>query len=146
MICEGDRNPPRSASDSLCVAYRNEFGNWRGLYPDFLVFERVGDEILPSIVDPHRYDLDDALPKLKALSGFADEFGHRFHRIESLVEVNGKMRTLNLKSEQVRKHVKYWNGDLVDLYVKRGETEQTWEKKNLSPAKPASGEVQEGLL
>lgn len=92
------RNPPRSAGDSVCVAYRNEFGNWRGLYPDFIVFERVELRILPSIVDPHRYDLEDALLKRRALADFAEQFGHKFHRIESLAEVAGTMRVLDLKS------------------------------------------------
>lgn len=114
------RNPPRSAGDSVCIAYRNEFGNWRGLYPDFIVFERVESKILPSIVDPHRYDLEDALLKLRALADFAEEFGDKFHRIESLAEVAGAMRVLDLKSERVRKDIKYFKGDVVDLYKRAG--------------------------
>lgn len=114
------RNPPRSAGDSLCVAYRNEFGNWRGMYPDFVFFERVEGKVLPSIIDPHRYDLDDALLKVRALAEFAKDFGDRFHRIESLAEVAGKMLRLDLKSERVRKDVKFWKGEVVDLYLRVG--------------------------
>lgn len=115
------RNPPRSAGDSLCVAYRNEFGNWRGMYPDFVFFERVDGRVVPSIIDPHRHDLDDALLKVRALGGFAEQFGDRFGRIESLAEVNGKMRRLDLKSARVRKDVRYWNRDVSDLYLDAGE-------------------------
>ena len=114
------RNPPRSSGDSLCIAYRNEVGNWRGLYPDFVFFERVDGVIRPSIIDPHRHDLDDTLLKLRALARFAKEFGEEFHRIESLSEINGKMRRLDLKSEAIRKHVDHWAKDAVDLYATHG--------------------------
>lgn len=91
------RNPPRSAGDSLCIAYRNEVGNWRGMYPDFIVFDQVGGTIMPSIVDPHRYDLPDALMKLQALTRFAKEFGDRFHRIESIIVHNNTVQRIDLK-------------------------------------------------
>lgn len=128
------RNPPRSAGDSLCVAYRNEFGNWRGMYPDFVFFEQLHGRLLPSLVDPHRYDLDDAMLKVRALADFAEQFGHRFHRIESLAEVNGKMHRLDLKSGRVRKDVQYWEGEVVDLYVKAGELIKPSAAASVSPS------------
>lgn len=90
------------------------------MYPDFIVFERFEGKILPSIVAPHRFDLEDALIKLRALADFADQFGDKFHRIESLAEVAGTMRVLDLKSERVRKDIKYFKGDVVELYKKAG--------------------------
>ncbi len=142
------RNPPRSAGDSVCVAYRNEFGNWRGLYPDFIIFERVDGMILPSIVDPHRFDLDDALIKLRALADFAEQFGDKFHRVESLAEVAGTMRVLDLKSERVRKDVKYFKGDVVDLYKKAGVLRtplaHAASPRSLTPS--GAGYEQQGLI
>ncbi|ROR55065.1 type III restriction/modification enzyme restriction subunit [Luteococcus japonicus] len=116
------RNPPRSAGDSLCVAYRNEIGNWRGLYPDFILFERVDGLIKPSIVDPHRFDLDDAVSKLRALTTFAQQHGDKFHRIESTIELGSKRWTLDLKSPTVQEHVLRWNEtrSLDNLYTSRG--------------------------
>lgn len=112
------RNPPRSAGDSICIAYRNEFGNWRGLYPDFIVYERISDAIMPSIVDPHRWDLPDAILKLRALSTFAEEHGGKFHRIESVVVHHDEIRRLNLKSPREQRRVKYWSDrPVLDLYL-----------------------------
>lgn len=118
------RNPPRSAGDSLCIAYRNEVGNWRGMYPDFVFFEDVDGRVLPSICDPHRFDLDDALPKLQALANYAAKYGASFHRIESMVELNGKPWALDLKNESVRKDVKYWSSEasLAALYTRAGRS------------------------
>lgn len=122
------RNPPRSAGDSICIAYRNEVGNWRGLYPDFIVFEQVGDTVMPSIVDPHRHDLPDALMKLRALSAFAEGFGARFHRIESVIVDGVRMRRLDLKKARVREQVKYWNDGepVADLYPAPMVVDLSW--------------------
>ena len=79
------RNPPRRV-DSLGVAYRDTVGNWRSMHPDFIFFNEVGGEIVPSIVDPHGHHLEDSLVKLQALARFAEEFGSEFHRIEALAE------------------------------------------------------------
>ena len=40
-------------------------------------------------VDPHGAHLAHALPKLKDISAFADAYGDRFVRIESIAEVSG---------------------------------------------------------
>lgn len=112
------RNPPRSAGDSICIAYRDGFGNWRGMYPDFIVFDQVGASIRPSIVDPHSYDLPDAMRKLKALATFAEDHGDKFERIESVVVSGGKIRRLDLKSQRARERVKVApsEGEVLGLY------------------------------
>lgn len=117
------RNPPRSSGDSLCIAYRNEFGNWRGMYPDFIFFENVEGHIKPSIVDPHRFDLDDALRKLRALSRFAKEHGDQFQRIISVAEVSGKLYALDCQREMVQGDIEYWKQEdsLDNLYSKSGQ-------------------------
>lgn len=119
------RNPPRSVGDSLCIAYRNEVGNWRGLYPDFLLFERVDGVLKASIVDPHRFDLPDAHPKLKALAGFAASHGHHFHRILSVIEVGNRRWSLNLQDEMIRREVAQWRGgNLENLYTSKGTVDR----------------------
>lgn len=119
------RNPPRSVGDSLCIAYRNEAGNWRGLYPDFLLFERVDGTLKASIVDPHRFDLPDAHTKLKALAKFAEDRGHHFHRMLSVIEVNKRRWTLDLKEEVIRREVYLWKGaNLENLYTSKGTVDR----------------------
>lgn len=96
------RNPPRATGDSIAVAYRDRFGNWRTMHPDFVVFDEVDGKIFASIVDPHGLHLEDATLKLGALATFAKRFGGEFERIEALAEIGGKMRRLNLQRADVR--------------------------------------------
>ena len=100
------RNPSRAAVDSLGIAYRDEStGNWRSMHPDFVFFHEVGGKIVASILDPHGHHLDDALMKLKALAEFAAAYGDAFHRIESLAEVDRRMKVIDLKDDGVRETV-----------------------------------------
>lgn len=114
------RNPPRQASDSLGVAYRDSSGNWRSMHPDFIFFHEVGGQIRASIVDPHSHHLDDADIKLKALVAFALEYGGHFHRIEALSAIDGKMRVLDLQNNDVRDTVLANTGSVVALYNSNG--------------------------
>jgi type III restriction enzyme len=111
------RNPSRAAVDSLGIAYRDdESANWRSMHPDFVFFHEVGGKIVASILDPHGHHLDDALMKLKALAKFARDHGQAFHRIEALTEVDGKMKVIDLKVDDVRDTVLVANQNAVDLY------------------------------
>jgi hypothetical protein len=110
------RNPPRAAVDSLGIAYRDTVGNWRSMHPDFIFFNEVGGEIVPSIVDPHGHHLEDSLIKLQALARFAEELGSEFHRIEALAKVSGRMRVLDLQDERVRAAVLAGNTHPLELY------------------------------
>jgi hypothetical protein len=96
------RNPSRAATDSLGVTYRDAVGNWRSMHPDFIFFNEVDGNLVPSIVDPHGHHLEDSLIKLQALVRFAAEFGSDFHRVEALAKINGKMRVLDLQDDRVR--------------------------------------------
>jgi hypothetical protein len=100
------RNPSVSAADSLGVTYRDGVGNWRALHPDFIVFTEVGGMIRPSIVDPHGHHLEDAVVKLVGLVEYAETWGSSFLRIDSLAEVNGEMRVLDLQDLAVRETVR----------------------------------------
>lgn len=97
------RNPSRSAQDSLSIAYRDEREAWKLIRPDFLFFSEVaGGAIRTSIVDPHGTHLADAIPKLRGLAEFAAAYGEYFLRIESLAQVNGTLRLLDLTDPTVR--------------------------------------------
>ena len=110
------RNPPRSAFDSLGIAYRDAEGNWRTMYPDFVFFHKVGGEVKASIVDPHGTHLDDAVVKLKALAEFAQEFGDAFHRIEAVAAVGNVMKVLDMTIPAVRDGVLHEDKSAIDFY------------------------------
>ena len=111
------RNPSRAAVDSLGIAYRDDdTGNWRSMHPDFVFFHEVGGTVVASIVDPHSHHLADAKQKLRALAEFAKAFGDEFHRIESLSDVDGFMRVIDLKVASVREVILHGDETALDLY------------------------------
>jgi len=110
------RNPSRASTDALSIAYRDAGGSWRRLCPDFVFFEKVQGAIRPSIVDPHGVHLADALPKLRGLADYAENFAADFHRIEAVAEVGGVMKVLDLTDAQVRVAVRDAD-DVTTLYA-----------------------------
>lgn len=96
------RNPSRVKDESLAIAYRD--GNaWRTMRPDFLFFhEDAQGRVRASIVDPHGHHLSDALPKLRGLARYAEQYGDEFMRIEGLTELDGKIRALDMQDAKVR--------------------------------------------
>lgn len=112
------RNPSHNGLDSLTVAYRDETGDWRSMHPDFVFFNRVGDEVTPSIVDPHGQHLEDSIVKLQGLANYAERYGEHYHRIEALVKDGAKWRVLDLKRADVREAVKHHTGPVMALYAK----------------------------
>lgn len=71
-----------------------------------------------SIVDPHGDHLADARAKLRALAAFAEQFGDRFVRIESVAKVeDGSLRVLDLADAAVRADVlAFLGGKVTALY------------------------------
>ncbi|OBJ98402.1 type III restriction endonuclease subunit R [Mycolicibacterium fortuitum] len=110
------RNPPRPAVDSLGVAYRDGYGNWRSMHPDFLFFHEVGGEVRASIVDPHGTHLDDAVTKLKALAEFTQKFGEEFHRIEAVAQIGSAMKVLDMTKPAVREAVLHEDKSAAEFY------------------------------
>jgi type III restriction enzyme len=110
------RNPSRASVDSLGIAYRDGDGNWRSMHPDFVFFHEVSGDVVASIVDPHGHHLDDAASKLKALAKFAIDFGGAFHRIESVAEVDGSMKVIDLQKVTARDAVLAGKLSPIDLY------------------------------
>lgn len=105
------RNPSSPTKDSVQIPWRND-ERWRSMQPDFVFFASgENGKVLPFIIDPHGYHLNDALGKLKALAGFAEEFGARFMRIEAVSKDDkgelgasrkGKLVMLDLLDAKIR--------------------------------------------
>jgi hypothetical protein len=110
------RNPAHRGSDAFAVPYKDRFGEWRALHPDFVIFEKVGDQVLPSIIDPHGTNLEDGRYKLAGLANFSEKFGDQFHRIWATVKYNNKWFALDMKREDVRVALDGYEGDVIELY------------------------------
>jgi hypothetical protein len=118
------RNPSHNGVDSVTVAYRDPIGDWRSMHPDFVFFNRIGDVVRPSIVDPHGQHLEDSLVKLQGLAKFAERYGDAFHRIETMVKDGAKWRVLDLKRGDVRSAIAEHTASVDELYSLRGLDEQ----------------------
>jgi len=96
------RNPSQPGQSSLGVAYLDG-DEYRILRPDFIFFTTLDDgKVVADIVDPHAPYLADALPKLQGLALYAEAHPMAYRRIESVAEVKGKLRVLDLTREDVR--------------------------------------------
>lgn len=98
------RNPSRPSQDSLGAAYKDN-DRYQIVRPDFLFFSVVSGKVVVDIVDPHGLHLSDSLAKLKGLAQYAEEHSKHFRRIESIAEVNGKLRVIDLTEAKIRKQV-----------------------------------------
>ena len=108
------RNPQRATPNSLRIAYQDESQRWKSLQVDFVIVSRRQDgTIAASIVDPHGDHLSDAKVKLRTLADFAEQFGHQFLRIESIAEVDGELRSIDLLDASVREVVRAFEGGSV---------------------------------
>jgi type III restriction enzyme len=109
------RNPSRAAPSALRIGYQDDAGKWGSLQVDFIVISRRDDDSLAaSIVDPHGDHLADAKAKLRGLADYAERFGHRYIRIESIAKVtDGRLRSLDLLDANVRDAVRKFEGGRV---------------------------------
>lgn len=96
------RNPVgKSTGQSLRIAYR--LGDDRKtLHPDFIFFEMVKGELLPSVVDPHGLHLADTLPKLRGIAKYVEDFGETFARYWFVSDYKKQAMYLDMKDPEVR--------------------------------------------
>jgi hypothetical protein len=114
-FCFWYRNPQQPGQSSLGVAYQSD-GQYKILRPDFLFFAtQRGGSVAVDIVDPHGHHLGDALPKLQGLAKYAATHADVYRRIESVADVDGRLRVLDLVQKDVRDAVDAAT-DAVSLY------------------------------
>lgn len=96
------RNPGRASRDSFAVPYKDG-AVWKAMRPDFLFFTVKGDgSVGVSIVDPHGYQYQDALPKLVGLSDLVEAHPGVFDRVDAVAKVGDQLRVLDLGNLNVR--------------------------------------------
>lgn len=112
------RNPSRPTPSAVRIAYQDDSAKWTSLQIDFvIVSERDDGSLGLSLLDPHGTYLADGRAKLMALAEYAELFGESFVRIESLAEVDGVMRSLDMLNPTVRDSVRGYEGsDVTALY------------------------------
>jgi type III restriction enzyme len=96
---------PTGGRDSMSIAYQDRHGEWRTLRPDFVFFVDSEHGVQANIVDPHGHWLPDAIWKLHGMARYAELYGNRFHRIESISRVDGQLRVIDYTLPDVRAHV-----------------------------------------
>lgn len=95
------RNPSVPGQSSLGIAYQ-ENDQYQIVRPDFIFFADDGGKVVADLIDPHGIHLADALPKLRGLADYAAAHAGVYRRIESVAEVKGKLRVLDLTRADVR--------------------------------------------
>ncbi|MCO5054679.1 hypothetical protein [Thermomonas sp.] len=98
------RNPGQPGQSSLGIAYIDG-DQYKIVRPDFVFFAEQDGKVVVDLVDPHGLHLADAVPKLKGLATYAETHAEAYRRIESVAEVKGKLRVLDLTNDQVRKAI-----------------------------------------
>lgn len=98
------RNPDRKPW-SLCIPYELD-GEWRALYPDFLILRKLSNRLVVDLLDPHAIDLGDAPAKASGLARYAAKHAHEFGRIQLIIVVRDEIKRLDLTDETVRNRVK----------------------------------------
>ncbi|MGQ7788328.1 DEAD/DEAH box helicase [Nesterenkonia sp. K-15-9-6] len=76
---------PTGGRHALAIPY-GEPGEQSMLYPDFLVFAEREGALAVSILDPHRPDLGDTLPKWIALAQYAHDNGDLLDRVWAVID------------------------------------------------------------
>jgi len=96
---------PSSGRHALAIPY--EFGDKSLLmHPDFLFFHQDGDDIVLDLIDPHRHDANDAVPKSAALARYAAEHGEGLRRVLAVIRnAQGDLRALDLRKEAIAARV-----------------------------------------
>jgi type III restriction enzyme len=98
------RNVDRK-SWALCVPYEVD-GEFRAMYPDFLVIRKEKGRLVVDLMDPHTISLSDAPAKASGLAKFAAQHADKFGRIELILLDGTKAKSLDLNDEMVRNRVK----------------------------------------
>jgi len=90
---------------ALCVPYEVD-GEWRPMYPDFLIVRNERGRLVVDLIEPHTISLADAPAKAAGLAKFAAQHADKFGRIELILLEGTGAKKLDLSDEMVRDRVK----------------------------------------
>jgi type III restriction enzyme len=76
---------PTGGSAAVGVPY-TQSGLARTMYPDFLFFHQVDNEIVVDLVDPHRPSQADTGSKWAGLAEYASKHGELFRRVVAVIK------------------------------------------------------------
>ncbi len=106
------RNMPKNLNYSLSIAYSKGDDNYVNMYPDFIFFCKVGNDIKPAIVDPHGHWLGDSIAKLKGYVDYLEKHPDIFCKVLYVSDLSSNMyKYLDLKNEKTQKMIKEFKGE-----------------------------------
>ena len=98
------RNEDRKAW-ALRIPWTSREGGRKPVYPDFITFRRVGDQIVVGVLDPHNPDLEDSWRKAIGMAEYVQEH-HLLLECFDLIVVDGeRVIHLDLTDAQTRTRV-----------------------------------------
>jgi type III restriction enzyme len=103
---------PTGGLNAIGVPYRDEGGD-HTMYPDFLFFHNdLEGGLVVDIVDPHRPNESDTIPKWVGLTKYAGKHGDQFRRIVAVIkDESDKLVSLDLKNPAVEKALSDASGE-----------------------------------
>lgn len=90
---------------AISVPYEVD-GEYRSMYPDFIIVRRQDEAVVVDIIDPHSIALADAPAKAAGLAKYAAQHADRFGRIELVMLDDRRAKRLDLTDETVRNRVR----------------------------------------
>ncbi|WP_404430675.1 DEAD/DEAH box helicase family protein [Microbacterium lacus] len=94
---------PSGGERAVCIPYWDSGASrWARLFPDFITFHAVGEEVLPAIVDPHGIQLGDSADKLRGYVTYANQHAAAYRSIWPVTQIDGKRVFLAMHDAQTR--------------------------------------------
>jgi type III restriction enzyme len=90
---------------AMTVPYELD-GEYRPMYPDFIIVRRERGSLVVDIVDPHSIALADAPAKAAGLAQYAARHSDRFGRIELVMVDDRRTKRIDLGDEAMRNRVR----------------------------------------
>jgi type III restriction enzyme len=114
------RNPPRS-KHGLGIRYKVG-SDWGLLYPDFVFFHTVEDELAVDVVDPHRHNEADTGAKWSGLATWAAENRKVVRRVVGVIKVGDHLKALDLTQDDIADRLENCHSkeDIETLFSEKG--------------------------
>ena len=96
---------PEMGDDRVAVPYQDGDGTWRAKSPDFVIFHKIKDVVLCSLIEPHDINDSSSWAIARGLANFAEDNAGKFHRIELTIEENELVKRIDLTAPSMRTKV-----------------------------------------